>query len=504
MLLARIVGRLANIVNNIKLSYVGDAFFALFSRLAPKVASTLLFIVLMRQAGASVAGAYSLSIAFLTSGVLFSSIGLDELIVREVARDPSRSRRYLVNMLFLRGLLSLAGYGVVVGVVTLVFDYTVEVRHIILLQCLGILPESLNATMFAVFNANRRLNWMAFVSVCVGVFQLSVGGAALWMGADLESLIWILLCSSLLGVAISAYLSKKLLAIQSVPSTSSDNAWKHSTCWQPDWAFCRQQLKLTLPFALIISLVSLDLQLDVILLSALCDVAEVGIYSAARTVILLFSLLPQAFRMVIYPSMSRACATSETKLRRVYSQSWWYLALIGLPLTIGGMITSHRIVDLVYGNVPVTIDWSLAILMLYLLVGFLYLPGTRLMVVSDHQMWLSLLLGLSLGVNLLTNVLLVPRLGSVGAAIARDVSSLLYFLFVELYISLYVLPRHGGFRMALKPLLATVVMAAVIWPLREQALYVTIPLGVLSYGFVFALGSVFPPKKQTLSMDISQ
>ncbi len=54
-----------------------NALFALLSRLAPKAASTLLFIILMRRMGESVAGTYSLSVAFLTSGVLLSSFGLE-------------------------------------------------------------------------------------------------------------------------------------------------------------------------------------------------------------------------------------------------------------------------------------------------------------------------------------------------------------------------------------------------------------------------------------------
>lgn len=479
--------------------FVGDVFFALFSRLTPKVASTLLFIILMRQAGSLTAGAYSLSIAFLTSGVLFSSLGLEELIVREVAKEPSLSRRYLVNMLFLRGFLSLAGYGVVAGIVTLIPKYSPEVRHIILIQSLGLLPEGLNTTMFAVFNANRKLNWMAFVSVCVSAFQLIVGGAALWMGADLVLLIWILLSGSLLGVIISAYLSTKLLASQVAPSIGGAADLEQPHRWQLDWVFCRQQLKRTLPFALIIGLVSLDLQLDVILLSVLGDVTEVGIYSAARTVVLLLSLLPQAFRMSIYPSMARAYATSETELRKIYRQSWRYLSLAGLPLAVGTMIVSGQIVSLVYVDVPVTAAWSLSILTLHLLVGFLYIPGTRLMVVSNHQIRLSLLLGLSLGLNLLTNVFLVPRLGAVGTAISRTGSSLLYFLSVELFVCRSVLPQHNGFRMALKPAFSATAMAVAIWSLRTQSLPITIPFGVVTYGMATViLGTVTSSEREAV------
>jgi len=476
------------------LRFVGDVFFALFSRLVPKMASALLFIILMRRSGASVAGAYSLSTAFLTTGVLLSSLGLEELIVREVAKGTFPSRGYLLNILFIRGILSLLGYGIVAVIVTGFLHYDMDVKRIILIQSLGMFPESLSSAMFAVFNATGRLKWVALVSVCVSAFQLSTGGLALWMGAGLELVIWLLLGGSLLGVVVSVCFSVRLVRAYSTPVGDHDVGQKQPQCWRLDWAFCRQQLRLMLPFALTTTLSSLDLQLDVIVLSTLRSIDEVGIYSAARAVMLLLSLLPQAFRMSLYPSMAKAHATSEQELRNVYVQSWWYLTMVGLPLAAGGIILSRPIIHVVYGNATFATSWALSILMVHLLVGFLYLPSTRLMVVSDHQGRLSMLLGLGLGINVAMNVSLAPSLGAVGTAIARSVSSALYFIAVELYVSRHLLRRHGGFLTAIKPILATALMVAVVWPLRGQALYVAVPAGVLSYGLaLFMVGGVHPP-----------
>lgn len=462
----------------VEIKFVSGSIFALASRIVPRVASTLLFIVLMRREGPAMAGAYSLSIAFLTSAVLLSSFGLEELVVREVAKEPSHSHRYLVNVLWLRGFLSLVGYGVIAGLVTLALDYDTKVQRIILLQGIGILPEGLMATIFAVFNANQKFNWMAFVTFCVSVFQLVVGGLALWMGAGLETLIFVLLTGSWLGVIISVHLFNRFAT--SICTTVPENRPKRH--WSPDWTFCKQQLKNTIPFAVVISLTSLDIQLDMILLSALQDLSAVGAYSAARMIVLLLSLVPQAIRMVIYPSISCAYAAGEREVRRVYNQSWYYLALLGLPLTLGVTILARPILDLFYRHVSVATVWALRVLMLHLLVGFLYLPGTRLMVVSDRQIWLSTMLGFSAGLNLLFSLLLVPCLGVVGASVARATSSLIYFLSVELYVLRFILPRHRGAQRALKPLLAATVMAVTVWLLRGCTLYAVVPLGVLLYG----------------------
>jgi O-antigen/teichoic acid export membrane protein len=233
--------------------------------------------------------------------------------------------------------------------------------------------------------------------------------------------------------------------------------------------------------------VSVDLQLDVIVLSVLRGVASVGIYSAARSIVMFLALLPRTFRIAVYPALARAYATSETELRRVYRQAWWYLAVIGFPLAVGGILVSRHITELVYGPVSLQMVWSFGVLMVYLFVSALYIPGTRLMVASNRQAWLSMLLGLSLALGVLVSVLLVPRLGAVGAAVSRVISAAFYLVTVEWVVLRHLLPKHGGFRMALRPALGAVTMAVVVWFLRDRVWYIVVSLGAVSYGLALLI-----------------
>ncbi len=475
---------LADKIGDRRVEFVGDSFFALASRLAPKIASTLLFMILIYREGSAVAGAFSLSIAYLTTAVMLSSIGLDELLVREVAMEPARSRQFLFNTLLIRLGLAAIGYGVLVGLVIWVFKYDAAVQRIILFMGLGIFPEGFLAVLFAVLNANKKLNWMALVSSCITVFQVVVGAIALVLGASLEILIVILLTGTSLGVLVGLIIFQRFTA-HFLPS---DPVPARFHWWRPDWAFSKQLLIKTIPFSLIISITSLDAQLDVILLSAFTDIASVGVYSAARMIVQLLVLIPTAIRMVIYPSLSHAYANARHEVNRIFRQSWNYLALIGIPLTLGGTILSRPILKLVYHeNVPDAMVWALGILMLDLLVNFIFQPSARLMVVTDHQVLLSVLLGASMGVTILLSFILIPSLGIVGTSIARTVSSWLFFVAVEFYVARFILPNNKGSRQALKPLLASLVMVIVIWFLRAYSIFMVIPLGALIYLFIMLL-----------------
>ncbi len=472
---------------NVQIALLNNVGSALFSRLAPKAASTILFILLMRQFGPATAGAYTLSISFLTSAILFSSIGLDELVLREVAKYPFDSRKYLVNTLALRSLLSVIGYLGLAALVMFVFDYEPEVRNIVLLQGVAILPEGLTAMIFAILNANSKLSWMAWIAGCASLFQLVGTGSALWLEAGLPAVISFLILGSFLGLGLSLLWVHRLVV--SLPALGhADESSKH---WHQllSWQFCIELLKRSFPFFVLIALVSLDSEIDVILLSNLRAVGDVGEYGAARTIIMLLSLLPQAFRMVIYPTMSRAYVNSESALRRVYADSWYYLALIGFPLTVGAALISQDVAALMYRQVSAATVCSLSILMGHLLIGFLYLPGTRLMVVSERQMQLSLYLMMSLIISGVGNLFLVPIWGAIGTATTRVLASLLYFALVEIYVGRKVLPNSVGIQRILMPVSATLIMGLVVWAVRSYPLYTKIGLGVLTYSVSLVVSS---------------
>jgi O-antigen/teichoic acid export membrane protein len=444
----------------------------------------LLFIILLYRQGSTVAGAFSLSIAFLTTTVMLSSIGMDELLVRETAIKPAHSRLYLVNSFAIRLILAFLGYAILFILVKFVFHYEPAVDRVILLMGLGILPEGFLAVIFAVFNGNKKLNWMALVSIFITIFQVGGGAVALLLGARLEILIIILLVGTSLGVVVGLVLFNRF-APSLHPSLSESEGVSKTRL---DWAFCQELLRKTVPFSIIISITSVDAQIDVLLLSAFNNLAAVGIYSAARTIVQLLALLPAAVRMVIYPALSHAYAHAYEQVIRIYHQSWNFLALVGFPISLGGIVLSRQILTLAYHqNVSDFMVWALSILMLDLLVNFIYQPGTRLMVVSNRQNHLSILLGTSVLITVFLSVFLVPRLGLIGTSIARAASSWLYFFFVELYVFFFILPHNYGILQALKPLFAGLIMMTVVWFLKDLSLFLAIPVGALTYSLLILL-----------------
>jgi O-antigen/teichoic acid export membrane protein len=465
----------------------GQTGFAVLSRLAPKAASTLLFALLLRFTGVGDAGIYMLSVAYATAVILFASIGMEELIVREVAQAPSSTYYYWANATALRTLFAGVGYAILILIVVPLLDYSSDVYQVIVILGSAIIPDSITATNAAIFVANRKMGYMAGVACCTSFLYLLAGSVALTRGFGLEVLAWLMVATSWTAAVSSSFVAYRLAS--RLEMKRADPVVKPLR--RVSLRACRDLARGSMPFFLLIALVSLDAELDVILLSRLSSVEELGWYGAARALILVLLLLSQSLRMVIYPAMSRAFVVSEAKLRKIYSDAWFYMALAGLPLAVGGLYVSRSLLVTAYGEAPLIAVSVLNILFGHLLVNFFYQTGTRLLVVSDRQAQLTRLLVVSIAMNVAISVLLTPRYGAVGAATARTLASTAYFLVVEWYISRSVLPGAWPLQRLFGPLVATGVMAGVLAIVHLSHWLLIVLVGAVVYGgtvMLFGIG----------------
>jgi O-antigen/teichoic acid export membrane protein len=108
------------------------------------------------------------------------------------------------------------------------------------------------------------------------------------------------------------------------------------------------------------------------------------------------------------------------------------------------------------------------------------------MLVKEQQNRLAWLVVISLSINLLLNLILDPAFGANGAAIARLLSTITFFLPNYLFVIRNIHP-HAAFRNMAKPVFATLIMAAIVWYLRHMSIWIPILMGAVVYLFIFLL-----------------
>jgi O-antigen/teichoic acid export membrane protein len=461
---------------------LSNTVLAFISSIVVKAGNALLFILIGRWLGPSESGAFSLATTYYTFVFGLSALGLHEIMVRDLPARRDESGRYLVNYVTLRLLLSIIGYGLLLLGLRLFSPYSETTTQTILILSLAVIPEAVFSICQSLFEAHERLVTPMLAAIASSGIKLLAGFWLLSQGAQVAQIAWVIPIASAASLIVFAPGLARLFrrAPQRLPA-------------RLDGAFLRLQLSYTPSFFVIQLFSLLDYQADALLISLMLSEEALGHYTAAQTILLAFNLMPLAIRTAVYPLMSRYYHEAPDKLAVLYDKSSRYLFALVLPLATGVTLLAAPIIALVFGPgfepaVPVLQISIWAIVFL-----FLNVPHARLLLIHHKQREAARMLGAVTLLNVALNLILIPRAGIVGAAVARLLSSF------ALYASFYAYTEATVMRLSMlpalaRPLLANALMAAVVWWLRAAPLPIPIAAGGAVYAAAALLLGIVPPQ----------
>ena len=124
--------------------------------------SLALSIFIARSLGDVIFGKYSFAIAFTALFAVFSDLGYNTLLIREVARDKSQASKYLNNVLCMRALLSLVIFALIVITINLM-SYPADTKNAVYLFGIYTLIVSYSAVFKVTFRAFEKMNLKDFL-----------------------------------------------------------------------------------------------------------------------------------------------------------------------------------------------------------------------------------------------------------------------------------------------------------------------------------------------------
>jgi O-antigen/teichoic acid export membrane protein len=194
-------------------------------------------------------------------------------------------------------------------------------------------------------------------------------------------------------------------------------------------------LRAAFPFALAAIFVKVYSYTDAILISKYLGTEAVGMYSVAYKYTYAFQFLPLAFVAALYPGFSELVAKDISALRQLFEQAMRYMALLATPIVFGLWSIASSVV-LLAGEAYEEAGPVLAILVFALLPIFLDYPIGSLLNAAYHQTAKTVIMGLTMIMNVTFNFWLIPFMGVSGAA----VSALISFTFM-LACGLWFVPK---------------------------------------------------------------
>jgi len=464
---------------------LSNTFLAFTSNIIVRASNSLLFIFIGRSLGPTAGGVFNLGITYFTVIFALSAWGLHELLVRELAPRRDESSRYIANYLAIRLTLATAIYTFLLLALGFVLPYSATTETVIRILGLAVFPEAIFSIVQALFQAHERLLPPALVAATGSVVKLGGGLWLLYNGYDVRQIAWMVPIGS--GLSLLLFLP---FLWQLFRSTGQRLPGRLS------WSFTWSQLRHTPSFVVIHLFSLLDYQADAFLISLLLSETDVGWYGAAQTVMLAFWMMPTALRTAIYPLMARYRYEAHDKLVLLYQKASQYLIVFILPAAAGVFLLAPGIIRLIFDAsfdpaVP-ALRWSIWAVVF----GFLNVPNARLMLVYDRQRAAAWLTGLSMVINVILNLLLIPVYGIAGAAMARTFASLAFFLLIYAYVQRNIL-RSNVLPALIRPGLATLAMVAVVWQVRGVGLLWPVLAGVAVYALAGFLLRIVPAEDWT-------
>jgi len=170
-------------------------------------------------------------------------------------------------------------------------------------------------------------------------------------------------------------------------------------------------------------------------------------------------------------------------LQKTFEKAMIYLGIIAVPITFGVLALARPLILKVYTPEYEPSILTLQYLALSLLFLFLNFPLGSLLNACNRQVRNTVHIGIVMAINIILNIILIPKLSYLGAAISSSVSTFIMFI-LQMVVARQITPFSGKLlvtKFALIIISGLVMYLALIYLLPLINFVILIPVGAVVY-----------------------
>lgn len=384
-------------------------FIALsFGEASSKILGFLTTVYLARRLGTDSFGEYAFVLAIYSYFALLANPGFETVGTREVAKG-----KYSVEILFgsifvLRILFSIISF-VLLLICALLFHFENAIRVLLITQGLNLLLTPLLIQFIF-----RGLTEMKYVSLArilqSGIFLTFV----VFFVREKDALFYLpilFLVSTVVSLGPLFVLYRRRFGSFSL-STSDETR--------------RCILRVSTMVGVSSFMILIYYNLDSVMLGFLRSSHEVGLYTAAYKVVLLLIAVPGIILDSFFPFLSKN--RNEEGYEKMLQKYFNVMFVVGVPVGFIGYFVSDWVIQMLFDNSFQPAAMPLRIL--FFNVSFVFINmayANPLLAWGEEKAYLKVVMSGAI-TNLISNVLLIPPYGMVGAAISTLASEVVVFI----------------------------------------------------------------------------
>ncbi|WP_184544020.1 flippase [Mucilaginibacter sp. FT3.2] len=345
---------------------------------------------------------YSIAVVALVSA--FSTLGLDQILVKKLIENKDQEEILIGAAFYLRITGAITSILLSLAYITIFSDGESQLFIITLLTSSTLIFQS-----FDVIDLKLQSILKSKVSVLIK-------NSAFLICAALKVLVILNQCNLIYFVIISVI----EIALGAFGLIIQYGVFKVIS-WRPNVTFAKQLLKECWPLILSGIIIMLYMRIDQVMIGKMLDEKSVGLYSVSVKFSELWYFIPTVFVSSFFPKLIKL-KSDETGYRKLCLKIFRILFFIsfGIGLTIA--LLAHDMILILYGNLFIASAFALKISIWTSIFVFWGVAAANMLVIdglNKHNLYKSVH-GVIL--NIALNFILIPRFGINGAAIATLIS----------------------------------------------------------------------------------
>lgn len=437
------------------------------AELFSKLLTVIFFAFLARNLTSNDIGIYVTVLTFMSIGLFFADPGLSQTLIRNISRDRCKGVRELGDSLTLSTGASLATWG---GMVILAYAFDYPKTLVFMLTFVGIsLTFNAWAQIASAFiKAQHRMEIVALGnSVSLAIFSL-LGIFLLLMGFGLSELTGLLIFQALFNFIFFRRAAIRL----GLPFPCSRWNLRETANF----------MKEALPIALLVGSAIAINNIDIMMLSKIKGMSDTADYGLAVKFIDNLSLLSGSVLTALFPFFSSKWENSRPEIIKAFTYAWKFFLVTGMISVAIISVLSRQVITLVYGghfsgssDALVILVWSFFFYMVGAPLGILILmEKERLLGFVPYALGVVLL-------NVFLNLFLIPTYSYIGASISTVICSVMLYFFKVRFLKDVIQLKKTFYKIAFKPLVASVAMGMVFLLAKNMRLVISLTLGGCSF-----------------------
>ncbi len=445
-----------------------------------------LYRIVVARLGAEQYGFISIGIAILGVFVTISLLGMNEGVIRYVSYYKGKDDKAKIKGVLSTALKLTTALGVILSILLFIFSDQVAVRIFHNHQLSGIIKifaiiipiNVFREILLSTIKAFRKVEYEVFSrNIVENSSKLLLTLLFIYIGFNVLGAALAYLFATIASTIIALYFFRKIyLNFKINKPAEYSNKEFFSYCW---------------PLVFNTFIFQVILWTDTFMLGFFKTSSDVGIYNAALPTGQLMYIFPYALMTLFFPVLSELHAkNSRQAFESVYKTTTRWIFMINLiPLSIF-IIFSRQVIRVLFGEEY--ISGSIVLVILSTGYFFYYLTSNSnyiLMILKKTKVIFMNTVAAAL-INILLNLILIPKFGMVGAAIATVLS--LMTIAILRFIESWAITRINPFKTDYIKILISILIAALstVYILKmlniQKDIYILV-FGAILIGMIYIL-----------------